>query len=137
MANILVVEDSQKISNALERLLTLAGHTVRTAGDGLVALSALRVFEPDMVLVDVRLPHVDGIQLCVVIRRLEKFEELPIVMLSGLSAPVDVQRALQAGANDYLIKPVGDDLLLEMIDKHLHGTAVVGEYYHQLVVAGD
>ncbi len=137
MANILVVEDSLTVSNALERALMLAGHTVRTAGDGLVALSALRVFDPELVLLDVRLPHVDGVQLCIVIRRLKKFEHLPVVMLSGLSAPVDIERALRAGANDYLVKPIDDETLLSVIDNHLNGTPEASSPHHRFVIGGD
>lgn len=137
MANILVVEDSLTVSNALERVLTLAGHTVRTAGDGLVALSALRVFDPDLVLLDVRLPHVDGVQLCMVIRRLKNFEHLPVVMLSGLSAPVDIERALRAGANDYLIKPIADETLLEVIDNLLNSTPEARSHHRRFVISGD
>lgn len=119
MANILLVVDSPIVSNALTRLLSTAGYMVRTAGDGLVALSALRVFAPDLVLMDVRLPHLDGIQLCKAIRRLDDFKMLPIVMLSGLSTATDIQQALGAGANDYLVKPVDDTTLLAVLDRHL------------------
>ncbi|MBN1564250.1 MAG: response regulator [Anaerolineae bacterium] len=119
MASILVVEDSPIVSGAMARLLAAHGYKVRVAGDGLVALSALRVFEPDLVLLDVRLPHIDGIQLCLVIRRLKPYADLPIIMLSGLTSQVDRQRALDAGANDYLVKPVDNDTLLALIAAQL------------------
>ncbi|NDJ79004.1 MAG: response regulator [Chloroflexi bacterium] len=119
MAVILVVEDSLTVSTAVQGMLCKHGYTVRVAGDGLVALSALRTFQPDLVLLDIRLPHVDGYQLCHVIRRQSKYQHLPIVMLSGLSGADDMQRALEAGADDYLVKPVDEKILLATVEMHL------------------
>ena len=119
MAVILVVEDSLTISALVQGLLCKHGYAVRVASDGLVALSALKVYRPDMVLLDIRLPHVDGYQLCRFIRRQLRYAHLPIVMLSGLSDPVDMQRALEAGANAYLTKPVDEKTLIATIEMHL------------------
>jgi DNA-binding response OmpR family regulator len=119
MAVILVVDDSPTVSGMVERILSRRGYTVRVAGDGLVALSALRVFKPDLVLLDIRLPHVDGFQLCLVIRRITKYAALPIVMLSALSGQADIQHAMLAGADDYLVKPVDEDKLVKAIERHL------------------
>jgi DNA-binding response OmpR family regulator len=120
MASILIVEDSlSTISETIMRSLAARGHSVCVAGDGLEALRALRVFEPDLALLDARLPHIDGIQLCMVIRRLKKYASLPIVILSATSSPVDTQRALNAGASVCLVKPVHDSTLLATIEEQL------------------
>ncbi len=119
MAVILVVDDSPTVSSMVEGILSRHGYAVRVAGDGLVALSALRIFSPDLVLLDIRLPHVDGFQLCLVIRRIAKYATLPIVMLSALSDKADIQHATLAGADDYLVKPVDEDKLVKTIERHL------------------
>ena len=122
MAVILVVEDSLTISTVVQGMLSKHGYAVRVASDGLVALSALKVFEPDLVLLDIRLPHVDGFQLCQFIRRKLRYAHLPVVMLSALSTPADMQRAVEAGANDYLVKPVDEKTLLATVRMHLGRT---------------
>jgi DNA-binding response OmpR family regulator len=119
MAVILVVDDSPTVSSMVEGILFRHGYTVRVAGDGLVALSALRVFKPDLVLLDIRMPHIDGFQLCQVIRRFARYATLPIVMLSALSDQADIQQATLAGADDYLVKPVDEDKLVKTIERHL------------------
>lgn len=119
MAKILVVDDSPTVSSTLEWILCNQRHRVSIARDGLTALNALRSFKPDLVLLDIRLPHVDGIQLCKLIRADARYAALPIIMLSGLSNPTDIQRALDAGANDYIVKPINDDDLLGAIDRQL------------------
>ena len=78
MAVILVVEDSLTTSTIVQGLLCKHGYVVHVASDGLVALSALKVFEPDMVLLDIRLPHVDGYQLCRFIRRQLRYATYPL-----------------------------------------------------------
>ena len=119
MAKILVVDDSHTIASTVGWLLRNNDHEVRIESDGLAVLNALRVFNPDLLLLDILLPHVDGFQLCLVIRRLAPFADLPIVMMSGLSKPDDIQRALDAGATDYLVKPVDDARLINVINHYL------------------
>jgi DNA-binding response OmpR family regulator len=92
---------------------------VFTARDGLTALNALYAHRPDLILLDIRMPHIDGIELCLMIRSSASYARLPIVMLSGLSHVRDIQRALDAGANEYLVKPVDDKTLIAVIDRHL------------------
>lgn len=94
-------------------------HKVSVARDGLSALNTLRTCNPDLVLLDILLPHVDGIQLCSLIRADPRYTDLPIIMLSGVSNEADIERAFQAGANDYAIKPVNDDVLMNLIQQHL------------------
>jgi DNA-binding response OmpR family regulator len=119
MAKILVIDDSPTVSSTLEWMLCNQCHRVSVARDGLTALNALRSFKPDLVLLDIRLPHIDGIQLCTMIRADSRYRNLPVIMLSGLSSQADIQRAFDAGANDYVVKPVNDDTLLMVIDQYL------------------
>jgi adenylate cyclase len=73
-------------------------------------------------LLDIRLPHIDGFQLCLVIRRMAQYASLPIVMISGLSGKEDIRHALDAGADDYIVKPIEDETLLQVIDQQLART---------------
>jgi len=121
-AKILVVDDSPTVGSTVEWLLSDLGYRVRVAPDGLSALAAIRTFDPDLVLLDVRLPHMDGVQLCEMLRRDARYASLPIVMLSGISAKADIQRALESGADGYIIKPINDPELTRIIEEHLAKT---------------
>jgi DNA-binding response OmpR family regulator len=122
VARILIVDDSPTVRSTVEWILHNQGHTVRVAGDGLDALHALHTFAPDLLLLDIRLPHIDGFQLCLVIRRMAQYASLPIVMISGLSGKEDIRHALDAGADDYIVKPIEDETLLQVIDQQLART---------------
>ena len=118
-AKILVIDDSPTVSNTVGWILNDFGYEVRMAPDGLSALSTIHIFKPDLVLLDVKLPHVDGIKLCEMLRNHAAYASLPIVMLSGLSSQTDIDRALAAGANNYVVKPVNDEKLITIIQNEL------------------
>ncbi len=117
-ARILVVDDSPTIGTTVAWALGDSNYAVEIVQDGLSVLNVMRSFKPDLVLLDIKLPHVDGFQLCEMLRTRLAYEA-PIVMLSGLSSEKDIQRALDAGADDYLVKPVSDDKLLKTIARQL------------------
>src|SRR5918996_1582385 len=99
---VLVVEDDGDIADVLRRSLRLEGYDVRVAGDGVGALDAASVFEPDAVVLDLGLPRLDGVEVC---RRLRADGDVPILMLTardGVDARVE---GLDSGADDYLVKP--------------------------------
>lgn len=106
--------------------LSHAGYNIEVAQDGLSALNAMRTFGPDLVLLDIKLPHLDGFQLCEMLRGKAEYNCVPIVMLSGLSSEADIQRAFDAGADDYITKPVGDQKLLTIIEEQLARVASDG-----------
>jgi len=109
-------------------ILTHHGYQVEVAKDGLSALSALHTFSPDLVLLDIRLPHLDGYRLCKMLRSKTEYKEIPIIMVSGVSSVEGIQRAVDAGANLYLPKPVNDEELLAAIKEQLAKTELsVGE----------
>jgi DNA-binding response OmpR family regulator len=122
-AKILVIDDSPTVSNTVGWILNDFGYEVRMAPDGLSALSTIHIFKPDLLLLDVKLPHVDGIKLCEMLRNHAAYVSLPIVMLSGLSSQKDIDRALAAGANSYVVKPVNDEKLLAIIRQELENGA--------------
>ena len=99
---VLVVEDDDEIADVLRRSLRQEGHEVRTAADGEEALEAARDFSPDLVVLDLGLPKLDGVEVC---RRLRAGSDVPILILTARSDTDDRVRGLDAGADDYLVKP--------------------------------
>ena len=112
-ARILVVEDDSAVRDALERALSFEGYTIDTATDGAVALSRLREESVDLVVLDVMMPHVDGIETCRRIRAAG--DTVPILMLTAKTAVGDRVEGLDAGADDYMAKPFALDELLARI----------------------
>ena len=110
---ILVVEDDPAVRDALERALGFEGYMVETARDGGVALSMIRDSEYDLVVLDVMMPYVDGIEACRRIRA--SGNSIPILMLTAKVAVGDRVEGLDAGADDYVAKPFALDELLARI----------------------
>lgn len=106
---ILVVDDETSIRRYLRAALTAQGFTVHEAADGEEALSAVLAHRPDMIILDLGLPDLDGIE---VTRRLREWSQTPIIILSVREAEQDKIAALDAGADDYLTKPFGTGELL-------------------------
>jgi class 3 adenylate cyclase len=103
---ILVVEDTPQIQILLYKQLNAKGYTVVSKDDGMAALKWLEENQPDLVLLDMMLPEMDGIEVCKNIRKRFKPTELPIIMLSALGMNSDVRvQGLRAGANDFMAKP--------------------------------
>jgi two-component system KDP operon response regulator KdpE len=112
MTRILVVDDDQQILRTLRINLSARGYDVDTAADGADALRAARAHPPDLVVLDLGLPDMDGVD---VIRALRGWSGAPIIVLSGRSGSGDKVDALDAGADDYVTKPFGIDELLARI----------------------
>ncbi|MCC6174281.1 MAG: response regulator transcription factor [Chloroflexi bacterium] len=112
-AQILVVDDDAEIRASLQRNLSREGFGVLAAADGEQALHALRDRQPDLVVLDLTLPGVDGLEIC---RRLRRADPtLPVVMLTARDAVPDRVVGLEAGADDYLVKPFAFEELLARI----------------------
>jgi two-component system response regulator MprA len=111
-ARILVVDDDTRLAASLRRALIYEGHTVDIAADGPNALAIARDQPPDLVVLDVMLPGMDGVEVC---RRLRDGSDLPILMLTARDAVSDRVAGLDAGADDYLVKPFAYDELLARV----------------------
>jgi two-component system response regulator MprA len=99
---VLVVEDDQAIADVLRRTLRQEGHEVRSAGDGEQALTAAAEFMPDVVILDLGLPKLDGVE---VLRRLRADDDVPVLILTARADLDDRVEGLDTGADDYLVKP--------------------------------
>jgi DNA-binding response OmpR family regulator len=99
---VLVVEDDDDIAQALQRSLRMEGYEVRTAADGEAALEESRAFAPDLVILDLGLPKLDGVEVA---RALRADDDVPILVLTARDAVESRVEGLDAGADDYLVKP--------------------------------
>jgi DNA-binding response OmpR family regulator len=115
MSHILIVEDDTDIAQLVQRYLARAGHTTElvTAGDR--ALEAVRARVPDLVLLDLMLPGVDGTEVCRALRRAEATRGLPIIMVTARSEEPDRIAGLQLGADDYVTKPFSANELVARV----------------------
>jgi two-component system, OmpR family, response regulator MtrA len=103
VAGILLVEDDPSVRTGLELALTRQGHSVTSYATGEEALDHVRTRRPEIVILDVMLPGIDGIEVC---RRIRKIDSLPVILLTALGDDLDVVVGLEAGADDYVVKPV-------------------------------
>ena len=130
MSKVLIVDDDAHIRASLRRTLAFEGYQVREAGDGTGALEAALDELPDLVILDVMLPGIDGMEVC---RRLREVNDVPILMLTareGTSAQVE---GLDSGADDYLVKPFVKDELLARIRALLRRRAPEGPKSYQVL----
>jgi DNA-binding response OmpR family regulator len=104
-ARILVVEDDCLIREVLEMALLGEGYVVETVGDGISAIEYLSTETPDLVVLDLALPLVDGFQVCQVIRRQSATTSVPVLVVSALASSSAIRAAYRAGADAYLDKP--------------------------------
>ncbi len=119
MLRILAVDDDPEILDLLSRGLKFEGYEVETAQDGEKALTRFRESAPDLVLLDVMMPGMDGLEVC---REMRKLRDTPVLMLTAKDAVSDKISGLDSGADDYVVKPFIFDELLARIRAHLRRT---------------
>jgi two-component system response regulator MprA len=117
---ILIIEDDEEILRVLNRFLTFEGYVVDTALTGKAGLTLAREQRPDLIILDWMLPKMDGLDVC---RRLQKLGNQPIIMLTAKDTVPDRVKGLDAGADDYIVKPFEIEELLARIRAHLRRTA--------------
>ena len=117
MAEILIVDDERMIRAGLAQLLSGAGFAVREARDGKSALAAVAELRPDLVLLDIMMPGMDGFEVCE--KLLAADRDLPVVFLTAKDSEGDQVRGLEVGADDFLSKTVGEEVLLARVRKAL------------------
>ncbi len=111
-SKVLVVDDEPQITRVLRTVLSSQGYQVRTAAEGESALSNFTEWRPELVITDLYMPHMDGIELC---RRIRAMSSVPIIVLSVKGEEKTKVEALDSGADDYVTKPFGIDELLARV----------------------
>ena len=114
-ATILVVDDSRTVRNMVEFALRSRRHSVVTTSDGQEALEALQRSQFDLVILDINMPHLDGLSLLKMVRERPGWTSLPILILTTEGQEADRDRALALGATDYMPKPFKPTELLERV----------------------
>ncbi len=130
--DILVVDDSRIVRAMVSDVLRAEGYRVREASDGRQALARIQESRPDLVLLDVMMPEMDGYEVCRALRRSEREEEyIPILMLTAKGEVEDLARGLAAGADDYIAKPFDNLELLARVKSLLRIRALQKRLYQQ------
>ena len=125
---ILIVDDDRVSRQVLVNYLALENYAIAQASNGLEALGTISIFQPDLILLDVIMPKMSGYELCLKIRKQFSTTELPVLMLTGKHQGEDVMEGYNAGANDYLIKPMSKYELLAKIQTHIRLSKITTAY---------
>ena len=126
MATILVVDDQEDILQTTALVLTKGGYEVLTASNGLEALEMARSHRPDLILLDIEMPRMDGWETLRLLRLDESTQEMPVAMFTILFDMREKVRALKYGAQDYITKPFSVDDLLDRVGSMLGGVSATG-----------
>jgi CheY-like chemotaxis protein len=123
--HILIVDDSPSVRRVVGNMLKQHGWEVQIARDGVEALEMISRETPAAVLLDIEMPRMDGYELIATVRSQEQYRTLPLVILTSRAAAKHQQRAMQLGANAYVVKPYQDDDLLKTLNSLVYGTITV------------
>lgn len=115
-AHVLIVDDDSNLAEMMGIALTQAGFAITVCGDGPSALETFGRVNPDLVLLDVMLPGIDGIEVC---RRIREISGTPIVMITAKNDDTDVVTGLEMGADDYIVKPCATSILIARVRARL------------------
>ena len=152
MHRVLVVDDESDVTELLQYRLEQEGYRVATLNNPLGFLAKVLEFEPDLMLLDIMMPELSGIQLCRIVRADPSMKDIPVIFLSARGEVEDRIKGLEAGAEDYVSKPFNNNELMLRISKMLKRSGapsehaeqsrieiagvVIDEYLHQLTVDG-
>jgi chemosensory pili system protein ChpA (sensor histidine kinase/response regulator) len=115
----MIVDDSITVRRVMERFLERNGMRVVTAKDGIDAISVLQDAKPDIILLDIEMPNMDGYEFATHVRNDERVSDVPIIMITSRVGDKHRARAIEIGVNDYLGKPYQDEQLLNAIRRLL------------------
>jgi DNA-binding response OmpR family regulator len=116
---VLVIEDSKNIAFVIEKCLTRSGFEVYKADDGVTALSMVYEIVPDLILLDIVVPRLNGYLVCEAIKSSIDVSGIPVVAMSAKTQDTDIRKAFDAGACDYLSKPFTPRELMEKVQKYI------------------
>ncbi|HKL24983.1 MAG TPA: response regulator [Desulfuromonadales bacterium] len=116
---ILIVEDEESLLKLESILLTSKGYDVEGVADGLAALEAIKQSQPDLVLLDIMLPEIDGFEVCRRIKEDPETRNIPVIMLTAKKSREDMARGEQVGADWYITKPFKSAMVIETIQRFI------------------
>ena len=116
MSRILVVDDDPDVLRVVDKVLRLSQHEVFTAVDAIKAMDLLNASKYDLLITDANMPQFSGFELVRTVKNNKRFDRMAIAMLTGLREKKDIEKAIRAGVDDYIIKPIDPMLLLEKVD---------------------
>lgn len=120
MAHVLVVDDEPEVVKLVQRLLSSRGHVVSSARDGQEALDAILADRPDVLVIDLALPKIDGLEVTRRLRADAATRDLPIVlMMAQLPSVTEANRELSVGPDEYVVKPIQRDVLVRNVERLL------------------
>ncbi len=119
MANIFIVDDSPTVRKLISGKLEKCGHEAICAVDGMDALAKINEVIPDLILLDITMPRMDGYQVCKLIRGNDATKDVPVVMISGKDGFFDKVRGRMAGTSNYITKPFGPETLMKTINEYV------------------
>lgn len=133
---ILIVEDEEHINRLIEMVLQSGGYTnIQKAFNGKEALEIIETDTPDLILLDVMLPEIDGLTLCQIVKNDLGLKTLPVIMLTAKKLEDDILKGFECGAIDYITKPFNNKILLARINAHLQNAPLNKiEKYKELVI---
>ena len=117
--HVLIVEDEAALAEGLAARLNAEGYRTTIAPDGLAGLDAAKKIRPDLVLLDIMMPKMNGWDVCKILKMDPKTKLIPILMCTALGQIGDSEKAFQAGANDYVTKPYDSFRLMEKVKRHI------------------
>jgi len=115
MPKILIVDDDVMITTLLKTLVTIEGHQPTTVNDSAEAMEVAKSINPDLITLDLMMPHLTGYELCALLRADPKFANIPIIIISALEDAESREKAYNAGAKEYITKPFRTDDLMQKI----------------------
>ncbi|HWC58413.1 MAG TPA: response regulator [Verrucomicrobiae bacterium] len=121
------MDDDADLVELISFNLKQAGHAIGTAVDGVDALKKARSMEPDLIVLDVMMPELDGFAVCEILRRDPATASIPILMLTALSSELGRLAGLGSGANDFVTKPFSPRILVQRIEELLQKTANIAQ----------
>ena len=139
-AKILIVEDEIQLNRVMELMLQADGYyKIRCAFDGNEALHLIKTDKPDLILLDVMIPELDGYSLCKIIKNDDNYKNTKIIMITAKKMEEDVLEGFKSGAIDYITKPFSNKILLARIKAHLESLDSIGgiKKYKDIIIDTD
>ncbi len=126
---ILVIEDEESYRQVIAGALSMAGYEIIEATNGLDGLGAAKLHHPDLILCDINMPKMDGLDLLETLKKDNEFAGIPFIFLTGNAAPGDVRKGMRLGADDYITKPFSADDLITAVETRLKKKVSLQRYY--------